>query len=263
MTFSPGVPFPESKNPFGIDYTGQAAQLEKVSLDFYIKAFFGLILIFTVILGGYFISKKIPWKLVLKTYMLSFSWLLGFVVLCGVVLSFLKPENNLESLPFEPPVYEITPQTDEPSINQMGMQGFDLNLLVTITLAIMGLLIIILAVNWYINRGKSDDPLRMEAELALQAIQKGSDLKGVIIHCYRQMSQALQDEQGLEMEEAMTAREFERLLAERGVPNRPVAQLTSLFESARYSLQQPTPGDEKAAVESLNAIVQYTKKRAV
>jgi len=70
----------------------------------------------------------------------------------------------------------------------------------------------------------------------------------------------LQEEYGLERGEAMTAREFERLLQGRGIPYEPVHQLTRLFEAARYGSRTPGPDEEQRAVECLSAIVQYSRK---
>jgi len=75
------------------------------------------------------------------------------------------------------------------------------------------------------------------------------------------MSAALQKEQGIELENSMTAREFERLLEAKGLPRDPVHQLTQLFEAARYSLRLFTSADEQTAFECLNAIVQFSRER--
>ncbi len=95
----------------------------------------------------------------------------------------------------------------------------------------------------------------MEAERALQALRTGSHLNDVIVRCYIQMSQALQKEQEIELEQTMTAREFEHLLEARGIPYAPVHQLTQLFEAARYGFRQLGQGDEQKAFECLNAIL--------
>jgi hypothetical protein len=73
------------------------------------------------------------------------------------------------------------------------------------------------------------------------------------------MSQALQKERGIEMEQTMTARDFESLLEARGIPRDPVHQLTQLFEGARYGHRQPGPDEEQKAFDCLNAIVQYSR----
>jgi Domain of unknown function (DUF4129) len=59
----------------------------------------------------------------------------------------------------------------------------------------------------------------------------------------------------------MTAREFEALLEKRGVPSPPVHQLTRLFEMARYAAQAPGPAEEAQALDCLQAIAQYSRKK--
>jgi hypothetical protein len=108
---------------------------------------------------------------------------------------------------------------------------------------------------------RAGDPVTVEAEYAIQALQQGLDFRNVIVQCYRQMSAALQKEQGIELENSMTAREFERLLEAKGLPRDPVHQLTQLFETARYSLRQFTPTDEQTAFECLCTIVQFSRER--
>ncbi len=118
----------------------------------------------------------------------------------------------------------------------------------------LGVMIIMLGI-WASNRRtqnlRAGDPVEIEAERAMQALKKGQDFKNVIVQCYRQMSAALQKEQGIELEDTMTAREFEHLLEAKGLPRDPVHQLTQLFEAARYSLQQFTPADEQTSLRLL------------
>ena len=79
----------------------------------------------------------------------------------------------------------------------------------------------------------------LEAEKAWQALITGLDLKDVIVKCYRQMSLALEKEQGIERKDFMTTREFENLLEAAGIPHDPIHQLTQLFEAVRYGNWQP------------------------
>jgi len=101
------------------------------------------------------------------------------------------------------------------------------------------------------------DPVAQAADTALQDLRSGMDLENVIVACYARMSQALQEEQGIERGAAMTAREFEGVLAQRGVPHEPVRQLTRLFEAARYGHLAAQQIDERAAVDCLTAIRGY------
>ena len=112
------------------------------------------------------------------------------------------------------------------------------------------------------SRGRATtlDIVGLEAEKAWQELIAGLGLKDVIVKCYRQMSLALEKEQGIERKESMTAREFENLLQAAGVPYDPVHQLTQLFEAARYGNWQPNPIDEQKAIQCLEAIVLYTRQ---
>jgi hypothetical protein len=74
-----------------------------------------------------------------------------------------------------------------------------------------------------------------------------------------QMVRALQEEQRVERRYNMTVREFETWLEHEGFPIIPVHQLTRLFEKARYGTQRTMKEDEKAAVESLNEIIQFCR----
>jgi len=98
----------------------------------------------------------------------------------------------------------------------------------------------------------------LEAEKAWQALITGLDLKDVIIKCYRQMSLALEQEQGIERKDFMTPREFENLLEAAGIPHEPIHQLTQLFEAVRYGNWQPNLVDEQKAIHCLQAIVLYS-----
>jgi hypothetical protein len=102
--------------------------------------------------------------------------------------------------------------------------------------------------------------LGLEAEKARQALMTGLDLKDVIVKCYRQMSLALEKEQGIERKDSMTTREFESLLEAAGVPHDPIHQLTQLFEAVRYGNWQPNPMDEQKAIHCLEAIILYSRE---
>lgn len=124
----------------------------------------------------------------------------------------------------------------------------------------MGTLIFIV-----IKRGLSSSKIKAEllqqAEEAVGALQAGMDLRNVIVRCYLQMTHAIQEEQDIERNDTMTAREFEEWLERKGFPGVPVHQLTSLFEKVRYSKQPMGKNDEKVATDSLNEIIQFCRSR--
>jgi Domain of unknown function (DUF4129)/Domain of unknown function (DUF4381) len=94
-----------------------------------------------------------------------------------------------------------------------------------------------------------------QAQQALDALQAGGEIRDVILRCYAEMSRVLQKERGIQRRAAMTAREFEQALHERGIPDEPVQRLTRLFEQVRYGHEHPGADGEQAAAASLNAIV--------
>ncbi len=124
--------------------------------------------------------------------------------------------------------------------------------LVTVSIAVL------LLVGWLayhsFRRPERNEPLTQEAEAALQAIRSGQDLSDVIIQCYIQMTRLVKEEVGIERKESMTAREFEKFVVARGIPDQAIRQLTRLFEKVRYGKEKPDSQDELDAIASLSAI---------
>jgi hypothetical protein len=111
---------------------------------------------------------------------------------------------------------------------------------------------------WYLWRhGRpAAHPVTALAQAAIESIQAGGDLQSIVLRCYLEMSELLSEQRGIPRQRAMTPREFEQQLAADGVRDEHIKQLTRLFEGARYGAQQPSQGDERAAIECLAAIVQ-------
>jgi hypothetical protein len=94
----------------------------------------------------------------------------------------------------------------------------------------------------------------------MESLRAGRDFKNAIIHCYLEMTKALQEERGIERNHDMTAREFQDWLELKGWPRAPVEKLTDLFEKVRYGQQHLGENDEKIALASLNEIVQFVER---
>lgn len=101
--------------------------------------------------------------------------------------------------------------------------------------------------------------LGQEALQAVEALGLGADVKDTVIRCYLQMSQILAEEQGLRRGYAMTPREFGQILERKGFPQKPVRQITQLFEEVRYGSKPPGRQAERLATESLAAIVEHCR----
>jgi hypothetical protein len=142
------------------------------------------------------------------------------------------------------PTYAVSPLGEPPRVWRWIVLGI-------LILAALFLLF------WFVMRRTSpaQDMILQEAENAANAIQKGEDLKSVLLRCYQQMSRILREEQGIERRDNMTAREFMEILQEKGISLSPVRQLTLLFEAARYGAFPLGEREEQIGLDSLNEII--------
>lgn len=134
--------------------------------------------------------------------------------------------------------------------------------LITVTAVGLGILsaaIIVGAIRTLGRRSQRGTPLQslaQEAGDAIEALQAGADFKDTVMRCYHQMGQVLNAQRGLEREQAMTPREFERYLREAGIPGEPVRRLTRLFEGVRYGDRPPDKDQEEQAIVCLTFIIE-------
>lgn len=132
-----------------------------------------------------------------------------------------------------------------------------------ITIALTTLILLALAgvgtYIWWRTRPRTGAPLEalgLEAREAVEEIQQGADLKDTVMRCYADMSRILREERGIQRDEAMTPREFERRLRSTGLPPAPIERLTRLFEIVRYGAQTPGEAEEQEAIHCLTAIAE-------
>jgi hypothetical protein len=181
--------------------------------------------------------------------------LISLIVSSLIFLIMLLPSSG-NSIPMELPIPTAMPLVTSP----LGPVPPLLLWLVGIGLLATCILIGVWMFASSSSRARTIDMLGLEAEKARQALMTGLDLKDVIVKCYRQMSLALEKEQGIERKDSMTTREFESLLEAAGVPHDPIHQLTQLFEAVRYGNWQPNPMDEQKAIHCLEAIILYSRE---
>jgi hypothetical protein len=252
LDLKPGIPLPKwegSAGPSPIEGQPDVS----ISLSTFSKALLEVVGLLVLVYCVYKLLKGVPWKEILGP-----ALRIALLALVSLVIVFALTNSQITSAPLAP---EVLP----PELNLEGPPlGSPPALLVWLVWIGLGVMIIALGI-WFGRRRaqnlRAAVSVELEAERAMQALRKGQDFKNVIVQCYRQMSAALQKEQGIELEAAMTAREFEHLLEAKGLPRDPVHQLTQLFEAARYSLRQFTPADEQTAFDCLGAIVQFSRER--
>jgi len=253
LELKPGVPLPAPANEVVQSQPKQGLSELPIPISDFWKAVVSLFLLVVIIYAGYRLLRSATWDWRDAVKSLANIIVLFLIVACilWILLSGTGPASGPAAETLPPPVAE---QTGPP----LGPLPLHL-----IWLSGLGLAAILVGVGlWIIFRpaGRaSADRLTLQAEWALQALKMGLDLKNVIVRCYWQMGQVLQEEQGIEMKTAMTVREFERLLEDRGVPHLPVHQLTQLFETARYGHRATSAEDERQAIDALTAIVQYSR----
>jgi hypothetical protein len=252
LELQPGIPLPKWEGSAGPSPIESQPDVS-ISFSTFFKALLEVVVIVVSIYCVYKILKGVPWKEIFGP-----ALSIALLTLVAIVILFALTNFHVTSEPLAP---EILP----PELNREGPPlGSPPAILVWLVWIGLGVMIIALGI-WASQRRtqnlRAGDLVEIEAERAMQALKKGLDFKNVIVQCYRQMSAALQKEQGIELEDTMTAREFEHLLEAKGLPRDPVHQLTQLFEAARYSLRQFTPADEQKAFDCLSAIVQFSRER--
>ncbi len=254
LQLNPGLPLPRLQNDewFVIPDAAGSEPVAEIRVNTFIEILFFTVIGLFVLNMIFKLIKGISWKEVLPALLAYSLFTLAVIFLLYFLLKGLSTSQPT-------PLPELPPPSVPLPASPLGSPPPLLNWLVAISLAVTAALISV----WLIRRGAKTEleltRLGLAAVKARQGILTGLDLKRVILECYRQMSMALQQEQGIEREAFMTTREFERLLEDSGVPHDPVHELTQLFEAVRYGRWQPNPGDEQKAIRCLDAIIHYSR----
>ena len=244
----PGIPLPQWEESEALPT--KATPEVAISIRTYFQAILNIIVVLALGFSVYKFIRGVPWKKILGPALLMVT-----LASVGIAVLFALTKIRVTIMPTEAQILPPALKNDSPPL---GLPSTGLIRLVWIGLAVGIILLGIWIRTWRTKPARVDETLKLEAERAMRALQTGLDLSNVIVHCYRQMSWALQREQGIELNETMTAREFEDLLDIKGFPHAPVHQLTQLFEVARYGVRQLNASDERDAFDCLDAIVRHS-----
>lgn len=207
-------------------------------------AIFALAFLFLVI----DLAKKVKIKVILLC-------LAGLAALELVIFLLYKVGTPVGDTAVTPPFTLITPQPENFTVQPLGNppESFTRWIIAVVALLAVALLVwmFIIAVRPRLNR---DNDLNRSTAAAIKALEDGQDLSDVILRCYKEMADFLNNEQGIEREESFTPREFEAALSELGVPRRPVHEITRLFELVRYGEKPLGVVDREYAIASLREI---------
>ena len=127
---------------------------------------------------------------------------------------------------------------------------------ILINIILIAIILFAIFIIWRRLRPKPDSQSVVVNEIrrALSSLESGSELKDVVMACYAQMCQGLQDNQHIKRHQAMTPREFEIHLSKAGIANVHIRQLTRLFEGVRYggiATDQATENEAKLCLQSI------------
>jgi hypothetical protein len=106
------------------------------------------------------------------------------------------------------------------------------------------------------------DQMAEQAQDAIDKLRAGADFNSTILQCYYEMNRTVSEELEVRRSGSMTARDFEDYLIDKGIPYRPIDDLTKLFERARYSNRAPAPSEERIAVQALTDLVDAVRHLA-
>ena len=252
LELQPGMPLPSLENDQVVIAPVEVEPTETIEANKFAVVLFVILVACLVLYALYKLLRGAEWK---SLPAVIWPALVISLIISGLVFMILRLSNPESSMAMELPV----PIPEPPVTAPLGTVPPLLLWLVGISLLAMGVLIGIWLFASSPRRTTTIDIVGLEAEKAWQKLKTGLDLKDVIIRCYRQMSLALAEEQGIEREDFMTTGEFEKLLEAAGIPHAPIHQLTQLFEAVRYGNWQPNPGDEQKANHCLEAIVLYSR----
>jgi len=254
LELQPGMPLPSVENSQVVIAPIEEEPLVAISVNEFVKILLALALAGSMLYVIYRMIKGVGWR-GLGSYIQPIM-IVSLIACIIIFLIMLLPRTQGDALPMELPLPTNAPRVTSP----LGPTPVLLFWLVGIGLLVSGILLGIWIFVPSSRQETTIDLVGLEAENALQSLKTGLGLKDVIVKCYRQMSLALEKEQGIERKDSMTTREFENLLEAAGVPHDPIHQLTQLFEAVRYGNWQPNPMDERKAIHCLEAIMLFSRE---
>jgi hypothetical protein len=255
LSFQPGEPFisapdPKSENATGLVPNG----------DLLLGFFRGLLSLSVILLPIYIlllIFNKRARKRLLTDIPLILLMLLALYLMRDVAQR--EPEDSkFQDLTMQQDGAELNPDLSEappvPDLPQGAVTAATAAVAVGVAGAAAGLF-------WFIRKNLLQprpapvDVIADEAQEALDNLYAGGDLRETIQQCYKRMLEAVAKQRNLLRSVDMTPNEFGQHLIDRGLPARPVRELTALFEQARYSSRPTGPKEHQQAIHSLSSII--------
>ncbi len=217
----------------------------------------GVLLLVSVIVV--ILRPKSLWEMI-KRVLPAVLW---FVTILLILLHWRNRSFFVREQESAPPGAGASPTVPDqpfPTLEQVHVPSWAVFLFVLAALLVIGGAILVI---WRLWQGRAR-PIEELAELSRRYahdLRYGAPVHETILRCYREMCQLLSERFHLEMSRAMTAREFERRLAQIGVLEEHISRLSRLFEWARYSPAHPSPEHEHEALQLLEEIARIYGSR--
>ena len=248
LEFKPGAPLPGVESVQETTATNLVPSLPetRVLLKFPLAALFVLVVVLIIL----YLLKNLQFKKILL--------LAGLLILIGG-LFFLIDQIQLPSAEISAKITQTSESVSSPTpyeFTPVGKPPQNLFIFVAIGLCVAAAVAITILFFQSPRKAPKRSLLAEEADLALNAIRNGEDMGDMIIRCYLQMETIVKEEKGIQRNESLTPREFEEQLAENGIPEEQILQLTLLFEKARYGNRESDFEERQLAIECLSSIIQ-------
>jgi len=257
VQFSPGKALPFSWEEFEVPQASAAIPGGEATFNIFRAIYFLVWLLFPILVIILIISPEAR-KAFFKQAIRILPFIL-LILLAGRFIQNLTANQGVEGegaagAPQMGLAYPGPQETFEPASPSWAVWGVSLALAVLIV-------VVFLVVLWFFwsRRRKETGMAQIAAgaQNALDELEKGANLRNVVMRCYYEMSQVISETRGIKRGADLTPQEFQSRLLEKGLPREPVSSLTSLFEEVRYGTKTPGKYEEQRAVESLTAIVNY------
>ncbi len=251
LELRPGKPFALSLRPEPLSIVEGEGQPDSSVFEIVWR---GLVFLFVLLLPFsiiHFIISPEARKRVLRDLLIMISFLIMYQAFVRAVS---EGRVTLGQMPqaMPTPVMPSTPVRTEFTASPPEW------LVIFASLGVAALLVgVLFWAGWYLRRRQPENAvnqLAKEAQHTLQVLHAGGDFKNAVVRCYAEMSRVLSERRGLERQPGMTPREFERRLAQVGLPREDVRRLTRLFEDARYGATPPGEKERREAEACLTAI---------
>ncbi|HWQ46544.1 MAG TPA: DUF4129 domain-containing protein [Longilinea sp.] len=253
LQLQPGQPLPPGVNEQPLTQEASPSTTFEPAAYSVLKGFLSLLFVLITLYLFFNLILHLDWKHSIRAVLI-------LIAIAALIIAIPRPSLDLSPNQNTNPMGIPTQANPEYLPSPLGSPPQALVWVVVVGLAAIGTL----GLAWWLTRKRHPlpavDPIGAQAFSALHALESGEDLNNVIMRCYLEMSRILQQEQGLERPETMTAAEFEEFLTLRGIPEGPVRQLTRLFEKARYSDLQLDAHDNEMGWNCLTAISTFFRQ---